>query len=65
MMSVTGYYEGQALVFGRGLTEDVALANAKVYRDRLAENMPRLGDPSKWTFKRDTVDRQMFQESGR
>lgn len=60
MISVTGYCNGHALVFGRGETEVEARQNAVLYAAEVGRLFPRLSGPGSWQFKRDACDRQMF-----
>lgn len=61
MISVTGYYRGKPLVYGRADTEEDARKNAKKYSEQACSQFPRLDDPTCWEFKVDAVDRQIFQ----
>lgn len=61
MISVTGYYKGKPLVYGRAETETEATKNAKAYAEQACSQFPRLDDPTCWTFERDSCDRQLFQ----
>lgn len=63
MISVTGYSkDGEPSVFGRHpLSEVTATQRAKEYAACYIEESPSFGPVKDWTFRRDTVDRQLFQ----